>query len=263
MVALGRAECDIADAAEVRRRIAHEHPDIVFNVAAYTAVDLAESQPEAARLINALAPGWIAEAVRDAGARGVFVSSDFVFAGDRPRPLRPDDPVGPLSVYGRSKREGEAAVANADPDALIVRTAWVYAAHGNNFFKTMLRLMTERTSVSVVADQIGTPTHAPSLARALWSLAAAGATGIHHYTDSGVASWYDFAVAIHEEALALHHLDRPVDVVPITSADFPTTASRPGYSVLDKTETWKLLGAPAQHWRAELRNCFREYCKHG
>jgi dTDP-4-dehydrorhamnose reductase len=134
-----------------------------------------------------------------------------------------------------------------------VRTAWVYAAGGGNFVRTMLRLMAERDQVRVVADQIGTPTHATSLARALWGLAQANRHGIHHFTDSGAASWYDFAVAIQEEALARGLLDRKVPVVPIATSDFPTPAKRPAYSVLDKTVTSTALGGPAPHWRDNLR----------
>ena len=135
-----------------------------------------------------------------------------------------------------------------------MRTAWVYAAQGNNFVHTMLRLMRERPEVRVVADQIGTPTHAAGLAAAIWALVGANATGIHHWTDAGVASWYDFAVAIEEEASAIGLLTRAVPVVPIRTADYPTPAQRPAYGVLDKTATWAIAG-PARHWRAELRDC--------
>jgi dTDP-4-dehydrorhamnose reductase len=181
-----------------------------------------------------------------------------VFDGNSSRPYRPNDQVGPISVYGRSKLQGEDAVAAADPDALIVRTAWVYAAQGTNFVNTMLRLMRERDRLGIVADQIGTPTYAASLARALWTLAQAGATGIHHYTDAGVASWYDFAVAIEEEARDLGLLAQAVQVEPIATADYPTPARRPAYSVLDKSATWAALGGPAPHWRNNLRFMLRE-----
>ncbi len=157
--------------------------------------------------------------------------------------------------YGRTKLEGEFA---AGSDALIVRTAWVYAPTGNNFVLTMLRLMGERPEVRVVADQIGTPTYAPGLASALWTLASKGMTGIYHYTDAGVASWYDFAVAIQEEALALALLDRVVPIIPIATADFPTPAKRPSYSVLDSSATYEALGGPAPHWRVNLRRMLNE-----
>ena len=262
VVALGRADCDIADREAVTRRIATLRPRFVFNAAAYTAVDKAESEVEAARTLNGLAPGWVAEAARAAGSRFVHVSTDFVFDGSASRPLSPADPVAPLGVYGRSKADGEQAVAAADPDALIVRTAWVYAAEGANFLTTMLRLMGERDEVRVVADQVGTPTWAYSLASALWALARDGEGGLHHFTDAGVASWYDFAVAIQEEARAAGLLDREARIVPIATADYPTPAKRPAFSVLDKSATWRLIGGPAPHWRANLRACLQEY-RHG
>jgi dTDP-4-dehydrorhamnose reductase len=155
------------------------------------------------------------------------------------------------------------AVLASLPDALIVRTAWVYAAEGRNFVQTMLRVMREQGRVRVVADQIGTPTRAESLAGALWALAAAGATGIHHYTDAGAASWYDFAVAIAEEAEALGLLPARPAVEQVATSDYPTPARRPGFSLLDKSDTWALLGAPPPHWRVNLRACLAEQAGHG
>ncbi len=258
VIALTRADCDLLDAEAIGRAVADAAPDVVFNVAAYTAVDKAESEPELAAAINGKAAGGIAEAARRARARTVHLSTDFVFNGSASRPYRPEDAVNPLSVYGSTKLQGERAVAAADPNALIVRSAWIYAAEGANFVNTMLRLMRERERIGIVADQIGTPTYAASAARALWALADAGATGIHHYTDAGVASWYDFAVAIEEEARALGLLARPVRVEPIATADYPTPARRPAYSVLDKSATWAALGGPAPHWRVNLRAMLRE-----
>lgn len=262
MVALDRSGCDIADRAAIERAVAAAAPDIVFNAAAYTAVDKAESEAEVAARLNGAAPGWLAAAARGVGARVVHISTDFVFDGTLARPYRPDDAVNPLGVYGRTKLDGERAVAAAASDALIVRTAWVYAASGANFVRTMLNLMRSRDRLNVVSDQIGTPTHAATLAGALWQLAGVGATGIHHWTDAGVASWYDFAVAIQEEALAIGLLDRPIPVDPIATADYPTPARRPACAVLDKSATWSLLGAPAPHWRASLRRCLREMQDH-
>lgn len=251
LISLSRAQCDIGDAGQLRQATAGI--DIVFNAAAYTAVDKAESEPDAARRINAEAPGTIAAAAREAGAHMVHISTDFVFDGTGSTPRRPDDATGPTGVYAATKLAGEEAVAVADPGALIVRTAWVYAPQGANFVNTMLRLMRERDLLKVVSDQIGTPTWAPSLAQALWDLARAGANGIFHYTDAGVASWYDFAVAIQEEGLAAGLLERPIEVVPIATADYPTPAKRPSFSVLDKSATWARLGRTAPHWRANLR----------
>lgn len=253
VAALARAELDVCDSEAVAAAVARERPDIVLNASGYTAVDRAESESEAAFALNGDAPGMLAAAARQAGARFVHVSTDFVFDGRSGSPYPPDAQTNPLSVYGASKLAGEAAVRAADPGALIVRTAWVYAAWGGNFVRTMLGLMGERDEVRVVADQVGTPTHAASLARGLWALAGTGASGTHHLTDAGVASWYDLAVAVQEEALALGLLDRRVPVRPVTTADFPTPARRPGYSVLDKASAWALLGGPGAHWRDELR----------
>ena len=257
-VALGRSDCDVGDPAGLRAAIGAVRPDVVFNAAAYTAVDKAESEPEAARRLNAEAPGLIAEAAREAGARTVHLSTDFVFGGAAEGPRRPQDPVRPEGVYAQTKLEGERAAQAADPDALIVRTAWVYAPAGANFVNTMLRLMAERDSLRVVADQVGTPTWAPSLASALWRLADLRAGGVHHFTDSGVASWYDFAVAIAEEALDAGLLEAPARIEPIATADYPTDAKRPAFSVLDKSATWALLGSAAPHWRVNLRANLRE-----
>lgn len=253
VTALSRAQCDLEDPAAIRAAIDLARPEIVFNAAAYTDVDKAESEPGLAHRVNAIAPGLIADAARGRGARIVQVSTDFVFDGNAPTPRSPDDPAGPQGVYARSKHAGELAVIAADPEALIVRTAWVYAPEGRNFVNKMLRLMRERERIGVVADQVGTPTWAPSIAAALWSLAAAGATGVHHYTDAGVASWYDFAVAIEEDGRACGLLTKPVRVLPIRTADFLSPAPRPAYSVLDTTATWNLLGGPAPHWRTNLR----------
>ena len=240
---------DIVDAAAVDAVVARERPDLILNAAAHTAVDKAESEEAVALAINATGAGNLAAAAQATGAKLVHVSTDFVFDGRSGLPYPPDAATNPLSAYGRTKLAGEQAVG----DALIVRTAWVYAPTGNNFVRTMLRLMAERDEVRVVADQIGTPTWAPDLATALWALAGQGATGIWHYTDAGVASWYDFAVAIQEEGLARGLLTRAVPVIPIATRDYPTPTMRPSYSVLDKTATWTALGRVAPHWRANLR----------
>ncbi len=255
VVALSREDLDIADAAAVNAAVGASGADIVFNAAAYTAVDKAESEPDAARAINADAVGYLADAARNAGARLVHVSTDFVFPGDAGRPYTPESPTAPLGMYGETKLAGEGLAGNG---SLIVRTAWVYAREGANFVNTMLRLMAERDELAVVADQIGTPTLASDLAGALWTLAEAGETGTLHYTNSGVASWYDFAVAIQEEALAAGRLTRQVPVRPIRTQDFPTPARRPSYSVLDCSRTYGKLGAPARHWRSALRSIFKD-----
>lgn len=257
VTALDRAALDISDRAAVLAAIGDRRPDMLINAAAYTAVDGAESEPHAAMAINGIAVGWLADACTLHGTQLVHLSTDYVFAGESARPYCPDDLCDPHSVYGQTKRAGELAALNV-PEALVLRTAWVYSSGGGNFADTMLGLMATRDAVRVVADQIGTPTHAASLARATWALALAGATGIHHYTDAGVASWYDFAVAIQEEALALGLLDRTVPIEPIATADYPTLAPRPPCAILDKTATWALLGGPAAHWRSELRAMLAE-----
>jgi dTDP-4-dehydrorhamnose reductase len=241
---------DITDKAAVDAVVTAIRPDVLFNAAAYTAVDKAEDDEDAAYAVNATAVGLLADAARAVGAKFVHVSTDFVFDGISGIPYRPDAPTNPIGAYGRTKLAGELA---AGDDALIVRTAWVYAPTGGNFVRTMLRLMAAHPQVRVVADQIGTPTWAPGLAEALWTMAAKGATGLHHYTDAGAASWYDFAVAIQEEALAAGLLDKAVPVIPITTADFPTPARRPHYSVLDKSSTFAILGEATPHWRTNLR----------
>ena len=251
LLPLGRDALDIGDAAAVEALVKAEKPDLILNAAAYTAVDKAEGDAAQAYRINAEAPAHLARAAAAVGARLVHVSTDFVFDGQSARAYLPGDPANPLGVYGASKRAGEEAVLAALPHALIVRTAWVHAATGHNFVKTMLRVMGERGRVSVVADQIGTPTHAASLARAIWALVAADAMGVHHFTDAGVASWYDFAVAIAEEAYALG-LIGAAEVLPIATSEYPTPARRPAFGLLDKTTTWAITGVP-RHWRQELR----------
>lgn len=260
IVAVDLDGLDITDGGAVSAFVAEHRPALILNAAAYTAVDKAEADEEAARAVNADAVAHLARAAAANGARLVHVSTDFVFNGTSGIPYPPDAAPSPLGAYGRTKLAGEAA---AGAEALIVRTAWVYAPTGGNFVRTMLRLMAERPEVRVVADQISTPTYAPDLARVLWALADKRVRGVYHYTDSGAASWYDFAVAIQEEALAAGLLDRAVPVVPIATADFPTPAKRPHFSVLDKSTTWAALGARAPHWRSNLRLMLSEIKPNG
>jgi dTDP-4-dehydrorhamnose reductase len=256
VLAFGSRTLDIADEAATRRVIDRERPDLVINAGAYTAVDAAESEPERAAAINARGAANVAAASVAAGARLFHLSTDFVFDGRQGRPYAPGDVPSPLSVYGRTKLEGEHEVARiAGERALVLRTAWVYSAHRRNFVLSMLKLMRERESLRVVCDQVGTPTWARSLADALWTMAdMPEMRGIHHWTDAGVASWYDFAVAIQEEALAAQRLMREVPVIPITTVEYPTAAVRPPFSVLDKSGTWGALGRAPHHWRVNLRH---------
>ncbi|MFW6093619.1 MAG: dTDP-4-dehydrorhamnose reductase [Pseudomonadota bacterium] len=255
-VALPRDALDITDPDSVHAALDAHHPDVLINAAAYTAVDKAEAEADTAAAVNAHGPGVLARAVAARGIRLLHVSTDFVFDGQASTPYRPDDPPNPLGVYGRTKLEGEERVlAAADDHSLIVRTGWVYAGHGHNFVHTMLRLMRERDELAVVADQVGTPTWARGLARALWGFVDRPQTeGVYHWSDAGVASWYDFAVAIGEEAEALGLLPRQVPVRPIPTREFPTPARRPAYSVLDKTATWQALELHPEHWRVALRS---------
>lgn len=256
---LGRNDLDLTDQPAVGEWFDRLKPALVINAAAYTAVDKAEEEPGLAYAVNRDGAACLAEAGRAAGARMVQISTDFVFDGRKGRPYRPDDPVGPVGVYGASKLAGEQAVEDVLGDrALILRTAWVYSAHGGNFVKTMLRLMGEKESLSVVADQVGSPTWAAGLANAIWDAADKRLKGIHHWTDAGVASWYDFAVAIQEEALAIGLLKKAIPISPIRTEDYPTAAKRPPYSVLDRTETWEALGIEAMHWRGGLREMLAE-----
>lgn len=252
---LTRAELDLSDARAIERLIEAERPDLVINAGAYTAVDRAEAEPDLATAINARAPGALAGALSAYGGRLVQVSTDYVFDGRASRTYRPGDSVSPLSVYGASKAAGEHA---AGPEAIILRTSWVYAAGAQNFVTTMLRLMRERDELSVVCDQIGAPSWAPEIARTAWQLAAQGRPGIYHHRDSGQASWYEFAQAIADEALALGLISRTPEIAPVTSEQYPTAARRPAYSVLDDSETRALLGDTTAHWRVNLRRMLEE-----
>lgn len=246
---------DITDPAAVQAWVETERPDFLFNAAAYTAVDKAEGEEATAQAVNADAVALLAAAARGAGAKFIHVSTDFVFDGESATAYAPDAPRNPLSAYGRTKAAGEDA---AGPDALIVRTAWVYAAGGANFVRTMIRLMRERESLRVVVDQIGAPTWATGLANTLWGLALKGETGLFHHSDAGVASWYDFAVAIGEEAAALGLIAKAVPIEPIPSSAYPTPARRPTFSLLDSSATRAALGEAYVHWRTNLRIMLKE-----
>lgn len=260
IVALGRAALELTDSSAVARAVADRSPHAVINAAAYTAVDLAESEIEQAYSINERAVGAMAQVCGERGIRLVHLSTDFVFDGALGRPYRAHDAPNPVNVYGASKLAGERRIlATPSLDWRIVRTAWVYSSAGRNFMLTMLRLFRERERVQVVADQVSTPTSAGSLAHCVWRVAAdEGGSAIMHFTDAGVASWYDFAVAIYEEARTLGLIARDVDIQPITSDEYPTRARRPSYSVLDKGETLQRLGLAPIHWRIRLREVLKE-----
>jgi len=260
IIPLNRAELDIADSAAVAAVFRKHRPDLVINAAAYTAVDKAESEKDLAFKVNADGAANIAKAAEGVQARLIHISTDFVFDGTKPQPYLPGDRTNPVSTYGASKLQGEQSVlAETRNKALILRTGWVYSAHGSNFVKTMLKLMAEKDTISVVVDQVGTPTWAQDLAKALYRLAdIPNLQGVYHWSDAGVASWYDFAVAIQEEAQQLGILQKCIPVKPIRTRDYPTAAKRPVYSILDKTATWETLGYTASHWRRALRKMLEE-----
>jgi dTDP-4-dehydrorhamnose reductase len=258
--AVGRAELDITRQEAVFAALANTRPDTVLNVAAYTAVDRAESESQICHSVNAGGARALAIAARAQGARLIQVSTDYVYDGNSSVPYSPDIVPHPVSVYGESKLRGEQAVLDTLAErATVLRTAWVYSAWGNNFVRKMLQLMSERGAVSVVSDQVGSPTSARSLARALWKLVAhLDIQGIHHWTDAGLASWYDFAVAIAEDGRCLNLVPPNVDVEPISTLEYPTAARRPSYSVLDSRATGAALGIAPVHWRKNLRETLRE-----
>lgn len=250
---------DITDRTSVLAAIKELSPDVIINAAAYTAVDKAETDIATAEAVNTTAVDTLSLAARNANAHLIHVSTDFVFGKGDGSPFTENANVDPVSVYGKTKLAGERILAESQPDSsLVVRTAWVYSSHGANFVKTMLRLMKERGEVGVIADQIGSPTWANALARALWCAAEQRSVGVMHWTGAGAASWYDFAVAIAEEGQQLGLLDKNVNINPLTTEQYPTPAARPHYSVLELTRTWNQLGINAVHWREDLRAMLKE-----
>ena len=248
-------DVDFTEDAMLRARLVVEAPDVLINAAAYTAVDKAEENEDLARAINSDAVAIMADEMESQGGKLVHVSTDFVFDGQSSSAYKPDDPRAPISAYGRTKAAGEDHLRNTD---LLIRTAWVYEAGGANFVRTMIRLMKERSDLGIVSDQIGSPTWATGLAQTIWGLIGKGASGTFHHSDAGVASWYDFAVAIAEEAKEAGLLERIPTIKPITTADYPTPATRPAFSLLDCRATREILDAPAVHWRDNLRLMLKE-----
>ena len=243
-------DVDLTDVASLQSYLEAQAPDIILNAAAYTAVDKAEGDEATAQAINADAVAVMAKAMDARGGKLVHVSTDFVFDGTSSRAYRPADQRAPISAYGRTKAAGEDHLRESD---LMIRTAWVYEAGGANFVRTMIRLMNERDELGIVADQIGSPTWATGLARTIWGLVDRDAHGTFHHSDAGVASWYDFAVAIAEEAYEIGLIASMPQIKPITSADYPTPARRPAFSLLDCSATRKALGDASIHWRTNLR----------
>ncbi|MBD1389815.1 dTDP-4-dehydrorhamnose reductase [Neiella sp. HB171785] len=263
LVELGIEQLDITNAQAVEEALKLHRPQYVINAAAYTAVDKAESDAEQAYLVNETGAENLSHACLKVDARLLHVSTDFVFAGDKVRPYQPEDEPRPINVYGASKLAGDEAVSKImKGHALIVRTAWVYSANGSNFVKTMLHLMSERPQLGVIYDQIGTPTWARGLALWLWQVIDQkwnfDSTPIFHWTDAGVASWYDFAIAIQELAIEKGLLKMPVPIAPIATSAYPTPAARPAFSVIDKTSAESFAELSTVHWRQQLSRMLDE-----
>lgn len=247
-----RDELDITDADAVNAFVRAHNIDTIINCAAYTAVDRAEDDAELAQKINVDGPRNLAAAVK----KIIHISTDYVFDGTAHRPYAPDDAPCPVSVYGRTKLAGECAVLDNAECAVVIRTAWLYSAHGNNFVKTMRRLGADKESIGVVADQVGTPTWAADLAAAIVKILPQmneSNRGVYHYTDAGVCSWYDLAVAVMDMS------NLKCVVRPITTAEYPTPAIRPAYSVLDKSKIMKTFGVDVPHWQRSLKQCLTQF----
>ena len=258
----GLVALDLANSDACRAVVFESTPDWVINAGAYTAVDRAETEPDLAHAVNALAPRAFAEALAQTGGRLLQLSTDFVFNGRQGHPYKPAQPRDPLGVYGATKAAGEQAIAEVlgleqAGKAALLRTSWVYGPVGANFFLTMLRLHRQKAEAAeplrVVADQVGCPTSTSGLAQACWRLVERQLGGVMHWSDAGAASWYDFAVAIGELAEAAGQLEHAAKVFPISSADYPTPARRPAYSLLDCSSSRELLGLMPKHWRQALR----------
>lgn len=245
-------DLDLTDSKAVKKFIIDNEISHVVNCAAYTAVDKAEQEPALCAKINTDAVKNIAEVAADYGVKVIHVSTDYVFDGTAHAPYKESDKVNPISTYGTTKRKGEMVLLSMSPDAVIIRTAWLYSPYGNNFVKTMIRLGSERPELGVVCDQIGTPTYALDLAEAIYTILTARqwVPGIYHFSDEGVCSWYDFTKAIHRIAGI-----KSCNVKPIATDDYPTLAARPPYSVLDKTRIKKTYGITIPHWEESLVDC--------
>jgi dTDP-4-dehydrorhamnose reductase len=259
VIALTRQELDLSQGEHIRQLVQQIQPAIIVNSAAYTAVDKAESEVDLAQAVNGTAPTIMAEEAEKIGALLLQVSTDYVFDGQKNTPYLETDPTHPLSSYGKSKLAGEVGIQQVTDNYLILRTAWVYGVYGKgNFVKTMLRLGQDREELRVVADQVGSPSWAKDIAEAIAQLLQSETTGIYHFTNSGVVSWYDFAIAIFEEASALGFPLKVQRVIPITTADYPTPAVRPAYSVLSGKKITETLGDYPPYWRDSLRKMLKQ-----
>ena len=259
VTAVSHEDCDVTDFSAVQSAVLASTPDVVVNLAAYTAVDLAETNRENALAVNARGAGNVARAATLAGARTIYVSTDYVFDGRRRDPYPVEAKPNPLNVYGESKLAGEREVQSEAPNSLIVRSGWLYSAHGKNFFLRILELADERKTLRVVDDQRGTPTSANDLARVLWMCIARPDTrGTYHFANGGDATWYGFAREIISLASARGLLERVPEVIPISSDDHRAAARRPAYSVLDTGKLLRALDLASKPWQAALRDVIAE-----
>jgi len=254
---LGRAECDLLDTRSVAGAVFAGRPEIVINAVAYTSVDRAEAEPEAARTVNCEAPAAMATACNELGAVLIHLSTDYVFDGSKTTPYSEDDPTGPLSVYGRTKAEGECAIREALPQHVIIRTSWVFAAHGANFVRTMLRLANERPELRIVDDQRGGPTAARDIAGAITTIVermteGGGRWGTFHFTGAETTTWFRFAQAIFDLS------GRHPALIPIASSEYRTAARRPMNSVLDCGRIAREYGILQPNWHLALKNVLAE-----
>lgn len=260
ILALDRDKLDITDRDAVFQTVQQFLPDVIINAAAYTAVDRAESEIELAEAINVNGAIYLAEAAAEIDALMLHISTDYVFDGQGSQPYQENNPVAPQSVYGNTKLAGEIAVQNANPKSVILRTAWVFGEHGNNFVKTMLRLGKERDSLGVVADQIGSPTYAGDIADALINIAEQilngkqNAYGIYHFSGQPYVSWHGFAEAIFQQAVLQKILAKAPLVNAISTADYPTPAKRPANSRLNLNKIKQVFGIEPSDWRKALGN---------
>ena len=248
------AELDITDESAINQFVSDNAIDGIVNCAAYTAVDKAEDNQELCRKLNTVAPGYLAAAIETRGGWMIQVSTDYVFDGTNHTPYTENDPTCPNSVYGATKLEGELAVQKACKKTMVIRTAWLYSTFGNNFVKTMIRLGKEKPELGVIFDQIGSPTYARDLAVAIFAAISQGIVpGIYHFSNEGVISWYDFTKAIHRIAgITTCH------VRPLHTAEYPTPAHRPHYSVLDKTKIKQTYGIEIPYWEESLKECIEK-----
>jgi len=249
-------ELDITDKTVIGNFVKNNKINCIVNCAAYTAVDKAEENPEICDKLNHLAPGFLAEAAESNQAMLIQLSTDYVFNGTNHIPYVEDDPTCPDSVYGRTKLAGEKAVIEKCSRSVIIRTSWLYSTFGNNFVKTMIRLGKEKAQLGIVFDQIGTPTYARDLASAIFAIIEKDVTGLYHFSNEGVTSWYDFTKAIYRIAGI-----NTCTVKPIHTYEYPALATRPHYSVLDKTKIKKTLNIEIPYWEDSLKDCIKELLK--